>query len=331
MTDSTPETVQTVTLHSRDVDDARARLTAFYGFPLVVNPRLTDTSNFEMTMRGVQLGSVAFNTLAFGATIVLHSPALNSLIYPFYAALSGTLTTTTRRGGDTRTTAGDGRLANVSSPDPLTTLCSEDSEFFQASFDVTAVATELEEELGHAVSALVFPSSFSSTGGPIRPFTDLLHLITTEIMQPTGLLDRRSMTERLGATLVTTMLHTTPHQYADELGKPARTGPAPVRKVTDALQADPAHPFTARELARLSGIPLRTLQTAFRQQHGVPMTLYLRNLRLEGARRDLQNEQPPGTTIADIAGRWGFTHLSRFSAQYRARFGALPSQHQNRH
>ena len=31
-------------------------------------------------------------------------------------------------------------------------------------------------------------------------------------------------------------------------------------------------------------------------------------------------------TVTAIALRWGFTHLARFSGQYRARFGELPSQ-----
>ncbi|MBO0983539.1 helix-turn-helix domain-containing protein [Rathayibacter sp. SD072] len=34
---------------------------------------------------------------------------------------------------------------------------------------------------------------------------------------------------------------------------------------------------------------------------------------------------PPGTvTVADIAHRWGFAHLGRFSASYAQRFGENP-------
>lgn len=315
----------TTTLRSRNVDDARAQLTDFYGFPVVADPELSDVENFDMTMRYAQLGPVAFNTLAFGSTVVLHGPALISIIYPFYAAMAGTLITT-RPGTETPSSAGDGRLASAASARPQTTHCGPASEFFQASFATAAVTAELEEELGHGVTPLTFPTSFGVTSGRARPFMALLDLVTSEIVEPTGLLDRPAAADRLGATLLTTMLHTTPHQYADELAAPGRSGPAPVRTVTDAMHADPAHPFTARELARISGIPLRTLQSAFLSHHGVSMTVYLRNVRLAGTRRDLRAEQPQGTTVAAVAARWGFTHLSRFAVYYRDRYGVLPSE-----
>ncbi|GHB54798.1 hypothetical protein GCM10010377_52480 [Streptomyces viridiviolaceus] len=61
--------------------------------------------------------------------------------------------------------------------------------------------------------------------------------------------------------------------------------PGGVKRVTDAMEADPAHPFTTNEPARLSGVPLRSLQNAFRAHHGVPMTPHLRNLRLAAPTR----------------------------------------------
>jgi len=32
-----------------------------------------------------------------------------------------------------------------------------------------------------------------------------------------------------------------------------------------------------------------------------------------------------GTTIGDVANRWGFWHMGKFAADYRAYFGELPS------
>ncbi|MYT69653.1 MULTISPECIES: AraC family transcriptional regulator [unclassified Streptomyces] len=315
----------TTTLHSRDVDAARTQLTDFYGFPVVPDPELSDIGNFSMTMRCVRLGPVAFNTLAFGAATALHGPAPLPRIYPFFAAMTGTMTST-RRGTDTHSTAGDGRLASAVSAHPQTITSGPGNEYFTASFARAAVTAELEEELGHGITELAFPTSFAAVSGQARTFKALLDLLTSEIVRPTGLLDRPSAAYRLGATLLTTMLHTTPHQYAEKLATPGRTGPAPVRTVTEAIHADPAHPFTARELARISGIPLRTLQTAFRDHHGIPMTVYLRNVRLAGAHRDLRAERAPGTTVASVAARWGFTHLSRFALYYRDRYGVLPSE-----
>ncbi|MEU6393643.1 helix-turn-helix domain-containing protein [Streptomyces sp. NPDC046939] len=100
-----------------------------------------------------------------------------------------------------------------------------------------------------------------------------------------------------------TLLHALPHQYSDALATTTRPGSAPVLTVTDAITPT------------LAGIPLRTLQRAFRAHHGQSLMFYLRNLRLERVHADLRAEQPPGTTVAQIAGRWDFFHPSRFTAE----------------
>jgi AraC-like DNA-binding protein len=35
---------------------------------------------------------------------------------------------------------------------------------------------------------------------------------------------------------------------------------------------------------------------------------------------------PGRTTVTDVAHRWGFDHLGRFAASYRARYHTTPSQ-----
>ena len=48
-------------------------------------------------------------------------------------------------------------------------------------------------------------------------------------------------------------------------------------------------------------------------------------LRLEAAQRALLKAKRH-ETVAEIAQRFGFSHLGRFSAQYRRLYGQLPSQ-----
>jgi transcriptional regulator GlxA family with amidase domain len=59
---------------------------------------------------------------------------------------------------------------------------------------------------------------------------------------------------------------------------------------------------------------------------------YLRAVRLRGARAALlalAADDP--TTVADVATRWGFSHLGRFSQYYRSRYGEPPSRTMRRH
>lgn len=96
----------------------------------------------------------------------------------------------------------------------------------------------------------------------------------------------------------------------------------------DALKAwlarEAHRPLRITELAERSGVSSRSVERAFLRT-GCTALEYLRGVRLESARRMLADPART-TTVADAAVAAGFTHLSRFAADYRRRFGELPSQ-----
>ncbi|MDJ0865327.1 MAG: helix-turn-helix domain-containing protein [Myxococcota bacterium] len=78
------------------------------------------------------------------------------------------------------------------------------------------------------------------------------------------------------------------------------------------------------ELAAVAQLPLRTLQDGFKREFGVsPYALHAR-LRLEAARRAFERSTPDSARVADVALAFGFTHLGRFSGDYRRCFGESP-------
>jgi transcriptional regulator GlxA family with amidase domain len=91
------------------------------------------------------------------------------------------------------------------------------------------------------------------------------------------------------------------------------------------MEADPAHPFTVTELARAAEVSVRALQNGFHRHVGVSPMAYLRQLRLARVHDELRRADPSRVTVADVAHRWGFTHLGRFAGAYRAKYGAAPS------
>ncbi|GID94274.1 AraC family transcriptional regulator [Amorphoplanes digitatis] len=85
--------------------------------------------------------------------------------------------------------------------------------------------------------------------------------------------------------------------------------------------------LTVAEMAAAAGVRPRALQLAFRRHRDTTPTQYARTVRMERAHRDLQASDPTtGVTVAMIANRWGFTHLGRFSTDYRAAYGTSPSR-----
>ena len=78
------------------------------------------------------------------------------------------------------------------------------------------------------------------------------------------------------------------------------------------------------EIAQLLLISPRELQRAFQAVHGCRPLQFIREQRLNWIRtRLLQGRKSENVTT--IATRFGVTELGRFSAEYRARFGELPS------
>lgn len=52
---------------------------------------------------------------------------------------------------------------------------------------------------------------------------------------------------------------------------------------------------------------------------------YVRAVRLARVHDELRTSEPGLTTVTTIAQRWGFFHLGRFAAAYRARYHTTPS------
>jgi AraC-like DNA-binding protein len=77
-------------------------------------------------------------------------------------------------------------------------------------------------------------------------------------------------------------------------------------------------------LCRLTGVGARTLQRSFREYFGLTITDYVTTVRLNAAHRELAAAHPAEASVSGIALKHGFTHLGRFSVEFRARFGESP-------
>lgn len=98
-----------------------------------------------------------------------------------------------------------------------------------------------------------------------------------------------------------------------------------IRRSIAEMRAHLEEPIAIPEIAQAAGVSVRGLQMAFLRQLGVSPLLHLRQLRLEAARSALVDEATAGTTIADIARRFGYANSGRFSTHYRNEYGEAPS------
>jgi AraC-like DNA-binding protein len=99
-----------------------------------------------------------------------------------------------------------------------------------------------------------------------------------------------------------------------------------LRRALAELRTHLADPVSIPEVAEAAGVSVRGLQLIFQRQLGVSPLLHLRTLRLEAARKALLEEAGNGTTVADIARRFGYSNGGRFSTHYRDAFGESPAE-----
>lgn len=84
-------------------------------------------------------------------------------------------------------------------------------------------------------------------------------------------------------------------------------------------------PLSILDLCNNIGASRRKLQYCFQEALGINPVAYLRALRLNGVHRELRESTNPHS-VQEVATRWGFGNLGRFSCDYRLMFGERPSQ-----
>lgn len=125
--------------------------------------------------------------------------------------------------------------------------------------------------------------------------------------------------------LLTQILNALPHSHSDlAAARRGQAQPVHVKRARDFIHGNAHERLRLADLAQAAGCSLRTLQGAFAEHTGLPPMAYLQAVRLERAHRAL-SDAPPGTTVAEVARRWGFAHGGRFAAAYRERYGRTPA------
>lgn len=88
------------------------------------------------------------------------------------------------------------------------------------------------------------------------------------------------------------------------------------------LEQQPEKEYTLGELAQLAAMSSSSLRVKFRQAYGLPVFDYLRDCRLELARRYLSQ----GYSVQQAAWMSGYQHATNFSTAFRRRYGIAPSE-----
>ena len=199
------------------------------------------------------------------------------------------------------------------------------------SYDMLLVGTsDITQRLSTLLEAPVTrPVMFQAE---VSPESDGVRLgrAVMQLMQSCFGDDRPSLTAMATAAsirdvAVGAFLEALPHNYSDRLLVKA-PGPSPrhVRSAIEFIHAHARDRISVEDISNAVGVSVRALQTGFATFKSTTPMAYLKRVRLEGVRNELLHSDH--ASVAEVAMRWGFNHLSLFAKVYRDAFGELPSQ-----
>ena len=124
------------------------------------------------------------------------------------------------------------------------------------------------------------------------------------------------------------LLSVWPHSLLRHLERPTLV-PRAIRRACEYIDAHLCEHITVADVARAASVGVRALELGFARHLGVSPMRWLRERRLDAARRELVR---PGNRprVADVALTWGFSNPGQFAKLYRERFGELPGANRTR-
>lgn len=100
-------------------------------------------------------------------------------------------------------------------------------------------------------------------------------------------------------------------------------GDQTIRRAIDFIEGNLFRRIAIRDVAETVESSVRSLQTTFKRRMGCSPVQYILARRLDRVHAELRYGS--AQSVRAVAMRWGFVHMSDFSARYKERFGRLPS------
>jgi AraC-like DNA-binding protein len=178
------------------------------------------------------------------------------------------------------------------------------------------------------VDDLIFSPIFPTRSPGIRLLGQIASILTETLSRSDGLLQFPLASANLLQTIRQVVLEGFQHNFSDILERPRSPAmPRSVRRAIEYIHSNIDRPLSIIEIAADCGASARSLQIGFRRFLDTTPRAYIQSVRLERVHRELISEECRDS-VTDIALKWGFTHLGRFSQLFRKHYGVSPSQMQ---
>lgn len=175
-------------------------------------------------------------------------------------------------------------------------------------------------------SALTFQHDMDAASGDQATWWRMVKFLLGEMERTGPLLNHLHMAGDLEQALLKGLLLSQPHNYSGELTNALSPAlPHYLLRARQFIHDHAREDLTLEDIERAAGVSRYKLFDSFKEHIGQAPMAYLKKFRLEAVRRDILADRSE-RNVSCIAMGWGFTHLGRFSSDYKRVFGEAPSQ-----
>jgi AraC-like DNA-binding protein len=201
---------------------------------------------------------------------------------------------------------------------------SEELDVLTINIDTAVLERAAGRQLGLDRARLRFDDVHAAASPALRGhWLQTIHYAWNSVMRSQEVLRNEAIRSATLEAVVTAALAAFPIEIAEAVRMSDFTASAAVRRAKSFIDDNADQPLTVAQIAEAARLSVRALQLGFQREFELTPTAYLREVRLDAARRELVGADG-GARVADVALRWGFANPGRFAALYRARFGESP-------
>jgi AraC-like DNA-binding protein len=285
---------------------------------------LTRAHRLNLRHRCAKLGEVELNALQFGADVMVAARFVPDF-YLLQFMLDGSCTLT--QGGRTYDMPA-GSVAIINSRRPFTKSWSPDGRQLLIRIDRGLLEREMLTWTGrYPREPIEFDQSQAFAMEKAATLTHAVRMLCDDLRGDSSSLDHPLVRDRVASALASALLVGLPHNHSGAFhGAAPSIAPASVRRAERFIEENAVKAIGLADVASAAGVSARSLQLAFRRFRDTTPMAHLRALRLELARTELARAGEDGGSVASVALSHGFGSLSRFAADYKARFHEPPSE-----
>jgi AraC-like DNA-binding protein len=284
----------------------------------------TRDRRLDFRHRGAKLGAVELNAMQYGGDIIVDAPHFADYYLLQFMLAGDCRVSQSGRSYDLPTAS----VAVINPCRSFTKNWSMAGRQLLVRIERGLLERELRAWTGRdREDRIEFDQSRVFAMGETGALTHAVRMLCDILRDKSAALDHPLVRERVTSTLVSALLVELPHSHSRAFETPVISiAPAAVRRAEQFIEENAEKAIGLADVAFAAGVSARTLQSAFRRFRSTTPMAHLRALRLELAQRELSRSDRKTCSVTSVANGHGFTSLSRFASDYKARFHETPSE-----